>query len=142
MTDGPTFAEARLEDLAELLAFVDAECERIDAPDAAAFALRLAAEEAFTNIVRHGYTRGPGPVRSTLDHDHRAITLTLIDESPPFDPHDSPAPDLEAALEDRQEGGLGWHLVLQLMDEVHYRAATPRGNVLRLIKHLGDDHGD
>lgn len=142
MTDGPAFAEARLADLAALLAFVDGECERLDAPDAVAFALRLAAEEAFTNIVRHGYVDEPGPVRSALTHDEDRITLTLIDESPPFDPHDSPPPDIEAALEDRREGGLGWHLVLQLMDEVHYRSSTGRGNVLRLIKHLGEFDGD
>lgn len=136
--NGPSFPAARLADLAELLAFVDSECHRIGAPDGIAFALRLGAEEAFTNIVVHGYGDAPGPIRSAFDHDARSITFTLMDDSPAFDPYDSPKPDLESAVEERPVGGLGWHLVLQLMDEVHYSAATERGNVLRLVKHLGD----
>ncbi len=140
--NGPSFDSARIEDLPELLAFVDEQCRRIGAPDATAFAVRLAAEEAFTNIIRHGYKGEPGPVRSALVHDGHAITLTLADRSPPFDPHESPEPDLDSALEDRKEGGLGWHLVLQLMDEVHYRAATEQGNILTLVKNLGEADAD
>lgn len=139
---GDSFPEARIEHLAELMAFVDGECERAGVPEDAAFAIRLAAEEAFTNVVRHGYGEQPGPVRFELSVDGGSLTLTLIDEAPVFDPRAAPAADLESSLEDRGEGGLGWHLVHQLMDEVRHEPGAGRGNVLRLIKYLGDTDED
>ncbi len=138
MTDGPSFAAARLENLPELLSFVDRECARAGVPNDAAFALRLAAEEAFVNIVRHAYTGSPGPVRSSLTHSDQGITITFVDEAPPFDPRDAPPPDLDADLPDRREGGLGLHLIRQLMDEVHHRHRPGAGNTLELVKHLGE----
>lgn len=139
MTDRPSLAVARLEDLDELLSFIDARCVLAGVPDDAAFAIRLAAEEAFVNIVRHGYGGKAGPVRLTFDHDERGITLTFLDEAPRFDPGSAPPPDLESPAEERREGGLGWHLIGQLMDEVHHQARAGRGNILTLVKHLGEN---
>lgn len=134
-------AEAGRVHLPDVLAFVDAGSTQADLPRSAAFALRLAAEEAFMNTVRHGYGGHAGPVRLTMKRAADRVTLTLTDEAPPFDPDEAPRPDLDADLDDRTEGGLGLHLIRQLMDEVHHRAA-PDGNVLTLIKHLGepDEH--
>jgi serine/threonine-protein kinase RsbW len=138
MIAGPSFVSARLEDLPTLMEFVDAECARAGIPPSAAFAIRLAAEEAFTNVVRHGYGRQPGPIRSALELDEAAITLLLVDRAPPFDPATAPRPELETGLEERQEGGLGVHLIRELMDEVRYEP-SPEGNILRLVKHLGEE---
>lgn len=140
MTEGPSFAAARIEDLTELLAFVDEECAGAGVSEDVAFALRLAAEEAFVNIVRHGYGGRRGPVRSGMEHGDDSITLTLMDEAPTFDPADAPPPDLESGLEERREGGLGWHLIRQLMDEVHHRSGSEGGNAYTLVKHLGGTH--
>lgn len=140
--NGPTFRAARMEDLRELLAFVDAECERTGVPEDAAFALRLAAEETFTNIVRHGYAGGAGPVSAELVRDHRGAVLTLQDQAPPFDPRQAPPPDLDSPAEERPVGGLGWHLVRELVDEIHHRPTPDGGNVFTLIKHLGDADAD
>ena len=138
MTGGLSFDTARMEDLSELLSYVDAECARLGVPEAEAFAVRLAAEEAFTNIVRHGYPAArPGPIRFTFAMEPDAITLTFSDRAAPFDPGDAPPPDLGDELEERTEGGLGLHLIRQLVDEVHHSAAGEPGNVLRLVKHLG-----
>jgi serine/threonine-protein kinase RsbW len=138
MTEGPSFPAARMEDLAGVMAFVDAECARTGVPAAAAFAIRLATEEAFTNIIRHGYGGQRGPVRASLANDGSSVTIILVDEAPPFDPVDAPMPDVGAPLEERSVGGLGWHLVRQVMDEVHHRPRPGGGNVLTLIKHLGE----
>lgn len=142
MNAGSWSGAAGMEDLGEVLAFIDAECARTNVPDDAAFAVRLAAEEVFVNIVKHGYGAGSGPVRITFDHDGDSVTLTMVDEAPPFDPLEAPAPDLDSAMEDRREGGLGWHLVRQVMDEVHHELAQGRGNTVKLVKHLGGPNED
>lgn len=128
-----------MDDLPALMAFVDAECAHAHVPDSAAFAVRLAAEEAFTNLVRHGYREGPGPIRSALELFDARIILTLVDRAPSFDPDTAPRPNLEAQAEERDEGGLGLHLIRELMDEVHYETSA-EGNTLRLVKHLGEKH--
>lgn len=142
MSQGPSFPAARLDDLAELLAFVDGECARLGVPEEATFGIRLAAEESFLNIIHHGYPEGTGPVSAALTRDGPRVSLTLSDRAPPFDPADAPAPDLESPADERAEGGLGWHLVRQFVDEVHHRPAKGGGNILTLVKHLGETDAD
>lgn len=94
----------------------------------------LAIEELGNNIVRHGLAGGPGEIEITLTSDAKAIKIEISDDGQPFNPlKDAPKPDLEAALEDRPIGGLGIHLVLTMMDEMHYRREDER-NHLTLVK--------
>jgi serine/threonine-protein kinase RsbW len=133
---GPVLPSARMEDLAAITDFVGDICTRARAGDEVTFALRLAVEEAFTNIVRHGYGGRSGPVRIESRLEPERITVTLIDEAPRFDPADAPEPDLESGVETRPFGGLGWHLVRQMMDEVRHEAGAERGNMVSLVKRL------
>lgn len=97
----------------------------------------LAIEEFGNNIVRHGLAGGPGEIEITLTSDAEAIMIEISDDGQPFNPlKDAPKPDLEAALEDRPIGGLGIHLVLTMMDEMHYRRENER-NHLTLVKRRG-----
>jgi serine/threonine-protein kinase RsbW len=63
-----------------------------------------------------------------------AIELVVEDGGPAFDPLQQATPDLEAALDDRPVGGLGIHLVRQMMDEVAYQRTGQR-NRLTMRKH-------
>jgi anti-sigma regulatory factor (Ser/Thr protein kinase) len=105
-----------------------------------AFAVRLAVEEACTNIVAHGYAgREPGPMALEIWHSKHAVppaVVTLIrDRATPFHPEDAAQPDLDASVEERAVGGLGWFFIRNLMDEVSYQSADGE-NCLRLVKHL------
>ena len=94
----------------------------------------LAIEEIGNNIVRHGFGCGPGEIEITLTSESDAITIEISDDGRAFNPlEDAPIPDVEAALEDRPIGGLGVHLVLTMMDEMHYRRENER-NHLTLVK--------
>lgn len=94
----------------------------------------LAIEEIGNNIVRHGFDGGPGEIEITLTSESDAITIEISDDGRAFNPlEDAPIPDVEAALEDRPIGGLGVHLVLTMMDEMHYRRVNER-NELTLVK--------
>jgi serine/threonine-protein kinase RsbW len=136
------FEAARLSDLEGLLTFVDARCAEGGVPEDAAFAIRLAVEEAFTNVVRHGYGKGPGPIRVRLEVDASSVSATLVDRAPPFDPANAPRPDLEGEIEDRAEGGLGWHLIRQMMDEVRYRPVPDGGNEVTMVKRYDSPEPD
>ena len=129
--------DARPEQLPALLEFIERACAGADLPDDVAFAVRLAAEEACTNVIRHGY-RGvaPGPVAVGIARDASRVVVTIEDRGPPFDPADAPAPALDAPAEERPLGGLGWHLIRQVMDEVHHAHDARTGNTLILVKRI------
>ena len=129
--------DARPEQLPALLAFIEGACAGAELPEDVAFAVRLAAEEACTNVIRHGY-RGmtPGPVAVGIAHDASRVVVTIEDRGAPFDPADAPPPPIDAPAEDRPLGGLGWHLIRQVMDEVHHAHDARTGNRLTLVKHI------
>ncbi len=52
-----------------------------------------------------------------------------------FDPRDAKEPNTKTALKDRKVGGLGIHLVKNLMDRIEYRREEGR-NFLSLTKNL------
>jgi serine/threonine-protein kinase RsbW len=127
--------DARREHLADLLAFVQETCASL--PEDTAFAVRLAAEEVCTNVISHAYPGiAPGPVSLCIAHDHQRVTVTAEDRGVPFDPATAPLPALDAAGEERELGGLGWHLVRQVMDQVRHEPMPGGGNRVTLVKYL------
>ena len=88
-------------------------------------------DELLNNAISYGFAgreRGEVTVQAELREDRLAVTLT--DDGRPFDPFAAAAPDTARSVEDRQIGGLGIHLVRQLMDEVSYHRRTGRNVVI------------
>lgn len=131
---------AELESLAAFRAFIDAVCEQASGVDASiCYDLKLAVDEACTNIITHGYAgMNPGSIILTLEPGPQRVVMTLTDFGHAFEPSDSPAPDVEAGLEDRPMGGFGLFFIYQTMDEVSYET-TDGSNRLTLIKQLNPD---
>jgi sigma-B regulation protein RsbU (phosphoserine phosphatase) len=63
------------------------------------------------------------------------LIVTIADDGVPFNPLSVMAPRTDLALEEREIGGLGIHLVRNLVDEVSYQRRIDR-NVLTLMSHL------
>jgi len=128
---------ARLEDLGRLHEFIEAACREAGADENVSYALRLAVEEACANIITHGYPDAtPGPIEVSLQAGAGQIAMTIADRARPFSPDDAPPPDLSAGWEDRKIGGLGWHLIKRMMDEVRYQPRPGGGNLLTLTKKI------
>jgi anti-sigma regulatory factor (Ser/Thr protein kinase) len=92
---------------------------------AAAEALALAVDEAFSNIIRHGSAAsGAGAaedaVRLQAMADGDGVTVELQDQGPPFDPRERAAPFLDGDAMERPVGGLGIHLMRSLVDDIAY----------------------
>lgn len=144
MSAGPAtavaFRAAGMTDLERLKAFVADACRSAGANDTATFALCLAVEEVFSNICEYGYAGRPGPVDVRISSDAGTISVQVADQAAPFNPADAPAPDLTSDWEHREPGGLGWHLVRELTDDMAYRRGVPRGNVVTLLKKIPVQH--
>jgi len=125
------------ETLEEIQAFVLEGCRLSGADEAAAFDLRLAVDEACTNVAHHGYAgRGPGPIGVLFESDGTRMRVTITDRAAAFRPERVAAPDLAAEAEDRPLGGLGWHLIRNLTDEIEYHSDSESGNRLVLGRRL------
>jgi len=129
---------ATLENLPALLETAELACLRAGASPAVRDEVRLVVEEASVNIITHGYrdAAAPGPITLALGWDPSRLTIEIADRAPCFDPATLAPPALDAAWEDRPIGGLGWHLVRQMVDEVHYRPDPDGGNHLTLVKQI------
>ena len=64
----------------------------------------------------------------------------MSDTGFPFNPLEQKESDLDVSLEERQIGGLGIHLIKEIMDEVRYAHEEGR-NVLRMQKKLAVGRG-
>jgi sigma-B regulation protein RsbU (phosphoserine phosphatase) len=86
--------------------------------DAVKNAMELAAEEIFTNCVRHSTGEDRIEVRLRLDGNDVSISVTDFG-APPFDiDRDVPEADVHRPLAERKPGGLGVFLVKTMMDRV------------------------
>ena len=130
--------EAHRDRLVDLMAFVQRACERAALDPDVAFDVRLAMEEVVTNVIEHGYAGDdpPGPIAVRFRREPRRVVVTVEDRARPFDPSTIPPTDPTAPLEARRIGGLGWHFVTRVMDEVRHEHRHPRGNRLTLVKRL------
>jgi serine phosphatase RsbU (regulator of sigma subunit)/anti-sigma regulatory factor (Ser/Thr protein kinase) len=104
--------------------------------------VNLAVEEIVSNVMLYAYPKDTiGQVLveyakfSASNPQHPALIFTISDSGVPFDPTQQAEVDITLPAEERKLGGLGIHLVRQLMDEIHYRREEDK-NVLTLIKKL------
>ncbi|MFN7930729.1 MAG: ATP-binding protein [Blastocatellia bacterium] len=96
----------------------------------------LAAEEALMNVISYGYSDNETHlIQLRLQCTKQVLRLRIEDDGRPFNPLTRPLPDVTIALQTRAVGGLGIHLVRQLMDQVEYQR-TAGSNILTLTKNL------
>lgn len=134
---------ARMESLPDLLLACEQACDAAGASPEDRHALRLALEEVCVNVITHGYRDLPaGPLDLRLawqppdENGAAALRVTVYDEGRSFAPHDAPPPDLGSGWEDRRIGGLGWHLVGQMVEELTHEIPPGGGNRLTLLRRL------
>lgn len=131
--------EAALSNLASARQFVKEQCETQGISDRALIdGLMLAVDEAMTNVIVHGYQKGPGSIELAVRCEGDTLVIRLRDQAPVFDPTTVPPPDLSIPIIDRALGGMGIHLIRQSVDEIGHFPLPGGGNELRLIKYLNE----
>ncbi|CAN5797251.1 hypothetical protein BH23DEI1_BH23DEI1_22920 [soil metagenome] len=127
---------ASSDNLALFLSLVDVLAQRHDLPVEHVGDLRLLAEEACINVVLHAFDEGaPGEMTLQVGFEDGVVEIVIEDDGRPFDPEATPRPALDAQWRDREVGGLGWHLIRRLADDLEYRRIDDR-NRLTLRKRV------
>jgi anti-sigma regulatory factor (Ser/Thr protein kinase) len=111
----------KLSELERLAAEIDRFRAENSLSEDAGFQLNLVLEELFVNAVRHGGCEGSDAARVSLHLEENGVHVRFLDRGRPFDLTRAPAADTASPLQDRQPGGLGIHLVRQMMRGLTYR---------------------
>ena len=83
--------------------------------------MMMALDEALTNVVLYAYPKDRrGTVGIHLSRDDNTITAEVVDRGKPFDPTVHPGPDITLLIEQRPIGGLGIHLMRNLVTSLRY----------------------
>jgi anti-sigma regulatory factor (Ser/Thr protein kinase) len=136
MTVSSIQVPARGDQLAVIGDFVTEAAHQAGLDERAAFHVQAAVDEACANIIYHAYDfEGQGPIAVECERAGDDFVITITDHGHPFDPASVPAPDVNAALDERKEGGLGMYLMQQLMDHVEHEFHHSV-NVLTMVKHV------
>jgi sigma-B regulation protein RsbU (phosphoserine phosphatase) len=90
----------------------------------------VAAEEAIVNILHYSQAT---EMELQIKNEELKIILVLTDDGLPFDPT-AHVPN-EKATDERQVGGLGIHLIRQIIDEINYERSEEK-NILTLVKKI------
>jgi sigma-B regulation protein RsbU (phosphoserine phosphatase) len=110
-------------------------------PEKVRRSMKLVFDDLLNNVISYAYKDEAEhliEVRVELSPDRLAVRIS--DDGHPFNPFGRSSPDTALELEEREIGGLGIHLVQNLMDEASYTRRTDR-NVVVLVKYLSHEGG-
>ena len=129
--------DATIQNLDEVLAFLDGELEAMECGMKEQIQLDVAVEEIFVNIASYAYTDGTGTanIRIEYSEEDSTLSITFKDRGIPYNPLEKEDPDVTLSAEERGIGGLGIYMVKKSMDDVIYRYENGY-NTLTLVKKL------
>ena len=110
---------------------IKAFCTRQGVASSAIFAINVSLEELLSNTMSYGYAD---------DRDHEIVVqiwredadlvIDIADDARGFDPTQVAPPDLDGPPDQRPIGGLGIHLVRNMMDRMEYRRDGQQNRLL------------
>lgn len=125
---------------------VAAVAKRLGFTEQACGQIALAIDEALCNVMCHGYGRDPNGViwlsieplgGHAPDNGATGIKVVIEDEAKQIDPAKIKSRDLD----DVRPGGLGVHIIHEVMDSVCFQKRETIGMRLSLEKRIEDDDG-
>ena len=125
-----------LKEIDRCLAGLEEICKRFQIPADIRNAFSVVLDDLLNNVISYAYEdAGEHSIDVILSTDGQRFIVSVIDEGVEFDPFLSKEPDINGALDERQIGGLGIHLIRNLMDDHFYRRDGKK-NVTTLMKRI------
>jgi sigma-B regulation protein RsbU (phosphoserine phosphatase) len=94
----------------------------------------MAVDEACQNVIRHAYCDDPGgAIELEIERCGEDLVISLRDFAPEVDPEEVRPRDLDEI----RPGGLGTHLIREMVDSADFiRPESGGGNLLRMVKRI------
>lgn len=120
--------------LREVRQFVEERAAAVELDDEATEQLKLAVDEACTNIIEHAYQYDDQhEIDLAIIEEADRLVVRIRDKGEPFNPSTYSKPNIFELTRQRKGGGLGVHLMRKLTDQVDYERRG-RTNEVRLTK--------
>jgi sigma-B regulation protein RsbU (phosphoserine phosphatase) len=143
-SDSTTVSEhklkADLKEMDRLAEILDQWAEEADIDPSLKATFNICLDEVITNVISYGFddSKEDTEILLRLAIDGDFLEATVIDEGLQFNPLERAAPDTSLDLDEREIGGLGIHLVKEMMDEVDYIFEDGK-NHLRMRKQVASE---
>jgi serine/threonine-protein kinase RsbW len=122
--------------LAEVRQFIAEKAEDFGFDEKQVSDIRLAVDEACTNIIKHAYQYDENQnVEIKIGLEDDKLWVSLIDTGAAFNPNKYSKPDLKRQMREKKRGGVGVYLIRKLMDKVEYLKKDDY-NMIRMFKNL------
>lgn len=102
-------------------------------PEKNLFEINLVLDELFTNLVSHGCSSNLHFFEIVLILMDGVMSIEITDNGKPFNPLDTPEPEIHCDCDERRIGGLGIHFMRKMMDGIEYHLDGGK-NKLKLTK--------
>ncbi len=124
-----------LNSLDGIFKFINEFSAKTGVDESVVFTINLVVEELFTNIVKYT-SENSNEILLQLKKNADDLIIHLTDfDVDPFDITKTAEVDTKQSLEERRVGGLGIHLVKQMIDKIEYEYKDRQSKII-LIKHL------
>ena len=142
MSSIETTIKNSIAEIARVVALVEELASVQQLPPSSIWPLNVALDEVLSNIISYGHEDGAEhEICVRVSVEHGLVVAEVEDDGKAFDPLAAPTPEIDVPLEERSVGGLGIHIVRNLMDEVTYSRIAGR-NRLTLKRALAKDEGE
>ncbi len=93
--------------------------------------MNICLDEAFTNIVSYGFADDMEHlIKFTIGRDNDVLILRVEDDGIPFNPLSQKNPETATDLLNIKVGGLGIHLIKELMDDICYKRNQGKNSLI------------
>jgi serine/threonine-protein kinase RsbW len=127
---------ARIESLMQFRDFVFGKLSEGNVAKALFPKIELVLEEVLTNVFYYAYADGRGEAELACELQGDLLRLTVADRGSPFNPLDSPEPNLTDDISERTVGGLGIYFVREMVQDIAYERRDGR-NILTMSINVG-----
>jgi sigma-B regulation protein RsbU (phosphoserine phosphatase) len=130
----------RLDEIQRLNTAFTAFADEHAVPAAARRSGNIVFDELINNVINYAFDdQTEHTIDVRIELTSRRLVISITDDGRPFNPFQTDPPDTALSIDERGIGGLGVHLVRNMMDEVSYNRRTDR-NVVTLVKYLDPQH--
>ena len=124
----------KLEEIQDVISGFEKYAGGIGLPELFINSLNMVFDELLANIVSYGYKDDKDHrILIKLEYSEGRLVLNIEDDGIPFNPFAQASVDTTLGLEERDIGGLGIHLVKNIMDETDYQRQSGK-NIITLTK--------
>ena len=126
--------EKDLSEMAKVDEKLDEFAEQFGVPPAIAATFHIIFDDLLNNVISYGYNDEQRHfIDISLELTANSLIVSIADDGVPFNPLAETAPDTTLSIEDRPIGGMGIHLVINMVDDISYQRTADK-NVLTLTK--------